>query len=273
MIFRQTLATSNARTQTGFKGFYDLNLKNYLNISTDNVSNNNIFGILDSIFFQILKMYYLASSQKIMTVELHLRFSSRYFCLSLRRTTLFFYFHKSQFLFIFSSLQYSLIIADHLCWTLKDIKISILGYILDHKTPKYSNKLNLINRRTWARKEEKFKIEKLSAAFQWTLIDMKQICQNEEGEEAQILPLSLLKCFGSTLWMILFPLSWRDSRVFELAGNILNTSEKVKNWDCEVPEYEKLVSFILQSLYPSTWSESGSVICSVMSYSLPPPGL
>lgn len=44
------LATSNARTQTGFKGFDDLNLKNYLNISTDNVS-NNIFGIFESIFF------------------------------------------------------------------------------------------------------------------------------------------------------------------------------------------------------------------------------
>ena len=31
------LATSNARTQTGFKGFDDLNLKNYLNISTDGI--------------------------------------------------------------------------------------------------------------------------------------------------------------------------------------------------------------------------------------------
>ena len=46
------LATSNARTQTGFKGFDDLNLKNYLNISTDNVSIT---------YLEFLKVYFLDS--------------------------------------------------------------------------------------------------------------------------------------------------------------------------------------------------------------------
>ena len=58
------LATSNARTQTGFKGFDDLNLKNYLNISTDNVS-NNIFGIFESIFFGFWKCIILHLLRKL----------------------------------------------------------------------------------------------------------------------------------------------------------------------------------------------------------------
>lgn len=49
------LATSNAWTQTGFKGIDNLNLKNYLNRNTGNVSDNSIFGMLQSIFFHTKK--------------------------------------------------------------------------------------------------------------------------------------------------------------------------------------------------------------------------